>query len=116
MSGASNYPEGLSHLAAIIIDSAVEQGCEQELADAIGVGSIERFRKDWGGSQFYVPKLLGVEIAAMHAAIYEAWRLGTPPELVARRFGKSLQHIYFILREQKRTAQKQKGLFDDLAP
>jgi Mor family transcriptional regulator len=104
VAGHINYPEGLSHLAAIVAEAAGEQGCEQEIADAIGIGTIERFRKDWGGMQFYVPKLLNIEVSAKHKAIYDEWLLGTPVEQIAKSFGKSLQHTYFILRDMRRLA------------
>lgn len=117
MTGPSNYPEGLSHLASLIAEAAVEQGCPPDVAEAVSTGAIERFRKDWGGAQFYVPKLLNAEVALMHAAIYTAWNGGEQPAQLARRFGKSLQHVYDIIREQRRTAKTQmKGLFDDLNP
>jgi Mor family transcriptional regulator len=115
MSGRSNYPEGLSHLASLIAEAAEEQGCQPEVAEAVSRGAIERFRKDWGGAQFYVPKMLNAEVALMHASIFSAWNSGEEPAQLARRFGKSLQHIYDIIREQRRTAKSQmKGLFDDL--
>ncbi len=114
---AEELPELFSHLAAIVMEVAHEHGLEEPMATAAGWAVVQRFKADFRGQQVYVPKGHMAELAARNAAIYEAWRLGVRADVLARRHGIALQHVYTIVnREKARPENQMKGLFDDLRP
>lgn len=107
-------PELFSHLAAIVSEVNQEHGMDEPKAVAAGWGVVQRFKADFRGQQVYVPKGHMAELAARNTAIYEAWRLGVRADVLARRHGLALQHVYTIVNKQKSLPQNQmKGLFDD---
>lgn len=94
-------PEVLSHLSALAVEVCRAHGLGEREAEAAARDMVERIKADFRGQQIYIPMEHQADRAARNAAIYESWRQGVKPGVLARRFGLSLQTVRAAISEQK---------------
>lgn len=111
MTTKSKYPELIANMADNLASLLREKGHDDDAANEIASTVAESVRQEFGGQLLYIPKGLAFDVDERAKEIYRKFD-GTNQKELAVEFGHSIQHIYRILAQVRRTmrgAQRANG-------
>ncbi len=109
----ADLPEMIPALAEIASSVARDlAGITPEVAEAAGWEIAERFVRDWGGQQVYVPKADSIARGRLYEAVWQEFRGDNHAE-IARRHGISTVWVYAIVKRMRAAhrARTQREIF-----
>lgn len=97
------YPELLMDAAATLARALERQGIQGDRASDMAFEAVEALRSTWGGQTCYIPKAEYIELAPVHAQVYERYAAGEDLREIATAFKYSVQWVRQIIRTARMT-------------
>lgn len=100
MMSKSRQHEFSQALYDIIYHALLGQGVDKTQATTIAEESTDTVLDEFGGENLYIPKNISGKAARRNRQIYDEFT-GDNHEVLAKKYGVTLQRIYAIIKEQR---------------
>ena len=95
------WPEAMRQIYCIFKDELVKNNVDARLAVVL----LNRICNEFGGIQLYLPRGRQLESEIMNLSIWHEFKGDNVDEL-ARKYGKSMQHIYRVVVKMRKREMK----------